>query len=149
MLPATWRTIKQMNSSYFQLISDRAALNSEKLKRAEMNLKPITPMYLSSAPKALHPLLALPYNLFWGSFRLSLQPPSAFLWIISGITSRLSQLLTVSQQHLDPINLTRSRPPRLFVSQEGKVSFTFFLFDFCLIHIFYNVMYFYKTGFAC
>ena len=149
MLPATWRTIKQMNSSYFQLISDRAALNSEKLKRAEMNLKPITPMYLSSAPKALHPLLALPYNLFWGSFRLSLQPPSAFLWIISGITSRLSQLLTVSQQHLDPINLIRSRPPRLFVSKEGKVSFTFFLVDFCLIRIFYNVMYFYKTGFAC
>ena len=125
MIPASWRTMKQINSSYFQHISGRSEKNCERFEKIAANLKPTSiPADFSFSSKVFFFLRTFPSRLFSDIVRLTLQPPMITLRLVSNLTAGISSLLANTHRYLEPSDLIRSRPPRLFATQDGKVSVT-------------------------
>uniref|UniRef100_A0A7S2KB32 Vacuolar protein sorting-associated protein 13 VPS13 adaptor binding domain-containing protein n=1 Tax=Leptocylindrus danicus TaxID=163516 RepID=A0A7S2KB32_9STRA len=126
MIPATWRTLKQINSSYFSSVSKQSRQNGDWLLKiwSELAISPrITDPKLSTRALAVKTrvwMKYLPACIFREALGIFVRPTVGFLHAFSSSTSILSNLLSVGQRNLGAFDLVRSRPPQLFANQEGK-----------------------------
>lgn len=142
MIPASWRTMRQIYSSYFQRLANSTKARHHWLSVASQRVKKtpestrLFPTFKFVCSNTLH--------LFASFFA---QPFLGMLGIFESTASHFASIVGVDEGNLLLEDSIRCRPPRLFASQEGKVSLfttlsalclsTYTHFHFCLINRIY------------